>query len=436
MKQMKKIFEHRNYAFVMLLSILLYSLTLISSQALAKSFQLIFILGSLPIFFYNRNIIFKDPMVKLLGLILVIQIASWLNSYIFLPDIANSGPKIDRLSKLFLFIFIAYWLKGSMRNVFLLWTTLTISFIIGCFVHADFFNEISQAMSGVRVDFAIKNAQFTSMFSGVSLLISLFFLTQVLFNKKPFDTLTNNNKILLSISIVIAFLFFFFITIVTQSRQVWLALSATLILLPIFYAFIYPSSKKKLIIISYLIISLIFIALSLSSTVKNRILKESETLQTIVSGDLDNIPMTSIGIRVNSWIAALEWIKDRPIIGSGPEAISEVIQQSDKFTGELKNFGHLHNYHIETLVAYGVVGLILIYTLYYWLARSLFIEKRKQPELTDITFFSLVFITFWALINLFETFNGRSFGVYVHNIMFAGFYTFYLTSSINQRANK
>ncbi|MCP4323531.1 MAG: O-antigen ligase family protein [Psychromonas sp.] len=432
---MKKIFEHKNYSLIMLLSILLYSLFEISSVEIAKKMQLIFIIGSLPILFYHKDRIFKDPMFQLLGLALLLQIASWLNATIYLPDIASEVPKLDRLAKLFSFIFIAYWLQGNLRNVYLLWGTLAVGFIIGCFVNVDFFNEISKALNGTRIDFEIKNAQFTSMFSGISLLISGFILPQVLSNKKPFQAITTSHKVLLSILIIIASLFFAFISIVTQSRQVWLALALAFFMLPIFYALIFPKSNRKLIFISYLLIGVIFTGLSQLEMIQKRVLLDTGTLQTIISGDLDNIPMTSIGIRVNSWILATDWIKERPILGSGAEAISEVIQQSDKFTGELKKIGHLHNYHIETIVAYGSLGLLLIYTLYYWLVRSLFITRIQQPELSALAVFSLMFVTFWACINLFETINARSFGVYTHNIMFAGFYTFYLTSSLKKQDN-
>ena len=436
MNALETLFQSSKYRYFVLTSIYLFSLTAVPFDNVSNLFRSIFILCSLPIFIIERKHIFKDRMLKLLGLALLIQIASWLNSLIYLPDIANSGPKIDRLAKLFSFVFIAYWLKGSLRNVYLLWGTLAVGFILGCFVHVDFFTEVARAMSGTRVDFAIKNAQFTSMFSGISLLISVFILSQLLLKKKPFEGISTPLKIVLSTAIILAFIFFTFITIVTQSRQVWLALAFTLVVSPIFYALVFPKSNRKRIAMSYLLIAITFVGLSQSEIIQQRAMRETGTLQTILSGDLDNIPMTSIGIRVNSWIAASDWIKERPLIGSDAEAISEVIKQSDKFTGSLKGFGHLHNYHIETLVAYGFLGLLLIYILYYWLVRSLFITKKQQPELSDITLFSLMFVTFWACINFFETFNGRSFGVYTHNIMFAGFYTFYLTSSLKKTVKK
>lgn len=426
--------KNNKYNYLVLVFIYLFSITAIPFENISNIFRTLFILCSLPILITERKLIFKDPMLKLLGLALLIQIASWLNSCVYLPDIANSGPKIDRLAKLFSFIFIAYWLKANIGRVYVLWGTLAIGFIIGCFVHVDFAREVTLAFNGDRVDFGIKNAQFTAMFSGISLLISGFIFSQLLSKKTPFNKISILSQIFLSVFIIATLLFFIFIAIVTQSRQVWLGLALTVTLTPILYAFVFPKSNRKRIFISYLVIGISFIAISQSETIQKRIFLESSTLQPILSGDLDHIPMTSIGIRVNSWIAAADWIKERPIIGSDVEAIGEVIQQSPKFSPQLKKaFQHLHNYHIETLVAYGFVGLLIIYALYYWLIRSLFIMKKQQPELTAITLFSLIFVVFWAIINSFETFNARSFGVYTHNIMLAGFYTFYLTASLTEQ---
>ena len=434
MNSFTTIIKSNKYNYLVLVFIYLFSITAIPFENSSNIFRALFIICSLPIFFTERKQIFKDPMLKILGLALIIQIASWLNACIYLPDIANSGPKIDRLAKLFSFVFIAYWLKGNLRRVYLLWATLALGFIIGCFVHVDFTNEVIRALNGTRVDFAIKNAQFTAMFAGVSLLISGFLIYQLFSNKKPFENITTINKAIFSVLMITALIFFAFISIVTQSRQVWLALVLTAILSPIFYTFVYPNSNKKRIFMSYLIIGIAFFALSQSDIIQKRVLRETGTLQKIVSGDLNNIPMTSIGIRVNSWVAAADWIKERPLIGSDVEAIGEVIQQSPKFSPQLKKrFQHLHNYHIEILVAYGLLGLLIIYALYYWLVRSLFIMKKQHTELSAITLFSLIFVAFWAIVNSFETFNGRSFGVYTHNIMFAGFYTFYLTTSLKNK---
>jgi O-antigen ligase len=140
-----------------------------------------------------------------------------------------------------------------------------------------------------------------------------------------------------------------------------------------------------------------------------------------------------MGIRVNSWLDAIEWIKRHPIIGLDSEAISEVIQQSERFDDSLKKeFGHLHNFFIETLVAYGLVGLLLIIALYYFIIKSTQTSSISEDERKYYLFASICFVTYWLVINNFETFNSRVIGVFTHNIIFASFYTFHITNYLKK----
>ena len=430
---MKPIFEGAYYKKTMLIAVFFYALCLIPFPSIAKVVYSAFILGSLPLFYIHRNKVFKDPVILILILAIAIQILSWLNSIFYYPGFASGAPKIDRLAKLFSFFLLAYWLKGSSKNVYILWGCLILGFFFGSIIHTpDFFMEITNGYAGRRVDFGIKNSQFTSMFSGIAFLITLFFMRQ-LYKSKLFLHSSNTLKVLsLSLLITVSFITVFLL-ITSQSRQVWLAIFITATLAPLFYLLSFKKSSKKTVFIGYLILSLSVLLVSQSDVIQQRSSGESGTFSSILSGDFDNIPMTSIGIRVNSWIEAASWVKKHPIIGTDSSSIAEVIQQSDKFSENLKgHFGHLHNYHIETLVAYGVIGLLIVYSLYYWVIRSLLISSRKNSNIEAFLFFSLVFVTFWFVVNFFETFNARRYGVYAQNIMLAGFYTFYLTDSLNR----
>lgn len=428
---MKHIFEHKYYASFMLFFTLAFSLLFLATPNVAKVFQVLLIVGSLPIFFYHRDTIFKDPMIKLLGLIIICQLLSWVYSIYYQPDIANSGPKIDRLAKLFSFVFIAYWLKGKISNVYFLWVSLVVGFVLGCIVQGDFIQEILLGFNGERVDFNIKNAQFTSMFAGISLLIVIHLITQ---RQRLFSTYSEGIVFTLSAILVTLGGLLAFMIIITQSRQVWLALFVTALIAPLYTQYLYPSKKRKTIMASYLAIIILGFSLTQTNIVQERLARESQTIDAILAGDTQNIPMSSMGIRVNSWLEAINWIKKSPWVGHDNAAIGQVIQQSKLFTPELKlMFNHLHNYHIEVLVAYGFLGLTLVYLVYAWLIRSLMIQKNQNSELTPLLLFSLIFVTYWFIVNCFETFNGRSMGVYVHNVMFAGFYTFYLTNALNNK---
>lgn len=424
------VFSSKNFEKICLFFVYLYSLTVVPFEHVGEISRNILIVLSIPIVFIYRKKFSKDPMVILLVLAISVQTFSWINSLIYFPEFANQAPKIDRLAKLFTFIFLAFWLKGKKNRIYILWSLFIIGFIVGCIVHSDFTNEITKALSGRRVDFSIKNAQFTSMFASICFLVLVFILNQIRIDKLNKNTII---QFLLIPIILGAIVFSVFVIITAQSRQAWVALVISLLMLPVFHTIIYKSTKVKSVILVYLVLVISLISLWQLDFVKNRVLNEQKTWNSIISGDVNHIPMSSIGVRLNSWLEASEWIKERPILGSGPETIGLVIQQSEKFQGRLKGFGHLHNYHIEVLVSYGVLGLLIIYAMYYWLAKSLLIRQQSDKNIKPFTLFSLVFITFWSCINFFETFNGRTYGVFTHNIIFAGLYTFHLTFSIRNK---
>lgn len=370
-------------------------------------------------------------MFQLLGVMITVTILSWINSLIYYPELANSGPKIDRLAKLFPFIFMAYWLKGNTRYIYFLLSFYLLSIIIAFVLHPNFYNELVEGINGRRVNFGMKNAQYTSMFGGMGLITCLF----ALFHFMKYKIIENSIfKYMSIITLILASLFFTILFIVSQSRQVWFALTVTTLLLPMLISLIYNTKVNKYIYLSYLVIlSSIFFILQ-TDFVKKRSSDELETIETIIDGNFDEIPMTSIGIRINSWVEAYAWIKTNPIFGADENAISEVISRSPKFSKELKQkYQHLHNYHIETLVAYGLLGLLGLYAVYVWLLISLKKAQQFSPHAKPFLLFASVFLTYWFIVNCFETMSGRGFGVFTHNIMFACCYTFYLTMSINEK---
>ncbi|MZI96048.1 hypothetical protein F9817_22950 [Vibrio sp. CAIM 722] len=409
----------------MLALLLLTTLITVGFEDAGRVLNTVFMVLSIPLLWLKRHRLYKDPMVKLLGAVLIIQVMSWLNGLHYHPDFVKDSPSLDRLSKLFSFIFVAYWLKGSPKAVKWLMVIFTLGVAIGALVAPDFQQQLARAMVGQRADFSIKNAQFTAMFAGVGMLICALCLY--------WSIKSQHLKVLKSVLSILGFSILTWLFIVSQARQAWLGMAAALAILPIALAVVNPHYRGKKLLGFYLIIAIMGGLFSTSSIVEKRLNKENSVMETILRGDWQHIPMTSVGIRFNSWIDASKWISAHPILGNSDEAIKQVIKQSDKFSEELKErFGHLHNFHIETLVAYGIVGLIAIYSLYYWWVRSIFLAMKEKPELKSFTVFALIYLTFWLVINCFETFSSRTYGVYTHTIIFGCIYTFYLTSSLER----
>jgi len=198
------------------------------------------------------------------------------------------------------------------------------------------------------------------------------------------------------------------------------------------YITIQKTISIKIIVSIFIVIVGIFFILSNSKIIQKRFSSDQKTISKILNND-KNIGMSSIGIRVNSWIEAKDWILRHPLIGLDSAAIAEVIHQSKIFSKSMKKrFGHLHNFFIETLVAYGIVGLILISLIYYFVIRSIWYSSLSKNEKKDYLFFAIIFTIFWFIINNFETINSRTLGVFTHNIILASFYTFYLNDSLKE----
>lgn len=390
---------------------------------LSKLFLNLFLFLSLPLFFVKFKIFKSDPFFILLLLVIFIQLISWCSSVVFYPSFANDYPKIDRLSKLFVFLFVAYWFKGSEKNIFIALFSLVIGFVLAVFISHDLQSDVFRALKGVRVDYGFKNAQFTSMVSGVSILICVFMLFYV------FSVVSKKRQMLILTLFLLLFCSFF-IMITSQSRQVWLAMILVLVIFPLLLKKTYSEFPLNKIILLYIIFFLLTLFLSKLEPVEKRLNYTLQYESSLLFGALNHEAVESKGngIRINSWLDSLEWIVKAPVLGGGPNAIGEVIQRSGRLNENVKKrIGHLHSFHFEVLVAYGILGGLVIYTMYFWFIRSLVLAHRESPELKMYTVLGICFLIFWIVINFFESFSSRSYGVYVHNIMFGCLYTFYFT---------
>jgi len=424
----KELLENKYYSSAMLLIVFSYALLDIAFHKMGNIFLGLILIGSIPLLIVHKNKIFKEPIAIIFILILIVQTLSWINSLIYMPEFANAIPKLDRLGKLFVFFFIAYWLKGSIKNITFLWLFFIFGFILAIVINVDIKTIFELGMNQQRVDLSIKNAQWDSMLAGTSLLmtLSMFYLT---IKSSKFS---QKLKISLLIGLFILVLLFTYLVLITQSRQVWLGLISVLTIGPIIYLIIHKITNLRFLLISFLITIGILFLFSNSAIVQERIAKEQNVVSSIFNSNKP-IEMSSIGVRINSWLDAADWIQRHPIIGLDSEAIPEVIQQSKRFNDNLKKiFGHLHNFFIESLVAYGFIGLFLILALYYFIIKGTQTSSLSENEKKYYLFVSICFTIYWLIINNFESFNSRHLGIFTHNIIFSVFYTFHITNYLKE----
>lgn len=407
-QQTKCLFTSKKYSLAIFIVCILYTITALPRLEISDLFKNIIIFGSLPALFYNFSSYNKSIFWLALTSILL-QVISWAHALVYVPEFAKSSPDLKPLSSLFLFVLIAIWIDGSNLRRITLFSSFILSFVSTAFYDIYTNNSLSLALSGHRIDYGMHNAQFTSMLSVVVCILTVYVLAKLPGEKKVVKLALYTLG-----SSVIAFALFSLYA--SQSRQVWLAVIVLLGLVPIV---VVGTKHIRKLTIAYALLAFVLFSVFQLESVRQRVLNESTVISTLIQGDLDNIPMTSVGIRVNSWLEASKWIAERPILGSDYNAISYVTRTAEKFqTEKLQGFGHLHNYYLEVWVAFGIVGLIFLAVFYREITVNVVNHHGKEER-----YLLYSFLIFWFIISMFESYNHKFLGLYVHTIILAGLYS-------------
>lgn len=117
MINIKNIASSKKYDSFMFFCCILYCFTAMPNFEISSLFKNLIIFGSIPLLYfclkdknYNKNIIW------LFLASFAIQIISWANSLIVIPEFSRSTPDVKGLSSLFLFVFIAFWVGDSKKR--------------------------------------------------------------------------------------------------------------------------------------------------------------------------------------------------------------------------------------------------------------------------------------------------------------------------------
>lgn len=380
------------------------------------------LLGLFSVLFYGSKLRSSAP-IWLLGAALLVQLLSWTLGYFHHPEWIADNPKLDRLGKLFIFIAVAWWLAGSTRRTLLLWSLALIGFLIATFVLGNGLEEWQAGLSGQRVGFGIRNAQHGAMLFGVTLLGLAIFAHRCL-SPGPWRVL---RTVIWSLLITIALVGM----LIGQTRAVWLALMLTLPVTLTLWLYHSragiqpaPDRKRKWLGLCLTIIVIVGLLIFFYQPLVERITTEKEVVNQLLEGDMESIPYTSIGIRINTWIATLEWIQERPLVGWGEEARNLVIDHTPWLPPFVKErFGHLHNFLLEIWVAYGLLGVGVIATLAIWIGLRTWQAWRAGIMPGDMALFAMSFFVYWMVVNQFEAYNAFWTGVFVHNLVVGGLVT-------------
>ncbi|MDN6180311.1 MAG: O-antigen ligase family protein [Halomonas subglaciescola] len=377
-------------------------------------------LGLAALLIYGRGMRNSVPLWLLLAA-LAVQSLSWWLGYQHHPDWVADNPQLDRLAKLFIFIAVAWWLGGSTQNTVRVWGLAAITFVVATLILGGLEDWVN-GLAGERVGFGIRNQQHASMMYGV-VLLGLVVLAPRMLRPARYRGWRIGLWLVLVLMSVTAVL-------IGQTRAVWLALGLALALALVLYLGYQWLHRGGLSLRAFGLASLVALLLvglataSLHGTLAKRLMTESDVIERVATGHFDDIPYTSVGIRVNTWRAAAEWIDERPWVGWGSQGRSLVIEHTPWLPDFVKeNFGHLHNFFIEIWVAYGLLGLAVIAALTVWIGQGCWRAWRAGMLPGDIALFGAAFFIYWVVVNQFESYNSFWTGVYIHNLIVGGLVT-------------
>ncbi|WFM69798.1 O-antigen ligase family protein [Halomonas sp. CKK8] len=374
---------------------------------------------------YGTGLRSSGPMWLLLAALLV-QTLSWGLGMWHHPEWVGGNPKLDRLAKVFIFMAVAWWLGGSTRNTLLVWSLALVGYLVASFTHGNGLQEWWAGLQGERVGFGIRNLQHGSMLFGVALLGLVVFT--------PRFGRIGGRWVPWRLAVPVLLICLCLVGIaIGQTRAVWLALVLAMLAAGgLWLVWVLTCSRVKraylvrplMLAAVGLLVTMIALAVVFQGTFSERLSHESSVVREILQGDFGAVPYTSIGIRIHSWRAALEWIAERPLVGWGSEGRSLVMDHTAWLPEEVKErFGHLHNYLLEVWVAYGLLGVLVIAALAAWIGRGTWLAWRSGVMPNDVALFGATFFVYWMVVNQFESYNSFGTGVYVHNLVVGGLVT-------------
>jgi len=221
-------------------------------------------------------------------------------------------------------------------------------------------------------------------------------------------------------------IFFFTITsnlLISNGRTGQIGFVAAIIIV---YLLHFKNPIKSFFISISLILIIFFTGYNMLKNFEIRVDNTITNIKSIINHNYN----TSWGLRVGMWIVANDLVKEKPIFGYGVggvnKATSELFKQKDfGFSKETKVFiskNHLHNQYLQTISEGGLVGLFLLFLLYFYILR-LNINNKELKQL------SILFVTIYIISSIGDPLLIKQFT----RILFIVFIGIFLGASLQTR---
>ena len=178
-------------------------------------------------------------------------------------------------------------------------------------------------------------------------------------------------------------------------------LSYIILLVTVIFLTYKKNILKPILLLSFFLTTIFFIAYELSPMFKNRIDYSVQTVNELQNNS--NNYSSSFGTRLGLWKYALQASQDNILFGSGTGDQLDITHQAmpssdDPIYQHLKEMHHLHSQYIQIYTEFGLIGLLIFLNIFYQILRY----KKTDTTRKNI----LILITLAVMIALLtETFS-------------------------------
>lgn len=408
--------------------------------------SMMFVLFVWAMFTDRHKLLLRESILYLFVAWVLFQIGLYYWADDLFPHLRGDHIRDARLiTNIFMFVVVAWWLGGSSKTIALVLALCALGFVLGAmFQDGGLLDELKRLKRHQRLSLGYRNAEHTSVYAT----FVLFALAT--FRRRIVALLPHKLRHLTQLLIFLAILFCIVAILGTQTRATWIGIIVSAALLLLGYLTylaisLYNGKKfdlkstgiKALWLIAGTTVAFLFLAqIDADKFVSKRIQDENRSIERLWKGEISKIKQQSIGIRLTTWRLALDRFKERPLTGWGPSTIKHLIAKSTLPKNVRQNFGHLHNSYLEVLVAYGLVGIGLLITLFVYVWCRAIQAWRAGHLPTDIMLFALAWTPYWLIVNFFESYIIFSeTGNYLNAIVMGLLYTYHLKNKTTRALN-
>lgn len=177
--------------------------------------------------------------------------------------------------------------------------------------------------------------------------------------------------------------------VMNPTRGIWLALIIAVIII------LLPKLKLKQFNWKYALAGMVILSFGIyvaKPRLEQQIIKQTQAEITMIqSGNFD----TSIGIRLQLWMAAAKITSENPILGGGDghQLLLKNLLLKGEVTKAAASFSHYHNQYLDRLVKGGIIGFTLLLSVFIYPFVSTSTGINRQIAIAVIVVYAVAGIT-------------------------------------------